>query len=351
MKRSAMKYLVCACCGGDLELFNFGNGGEESPEVMHGQIICAKCGQRHLVIKGVPRMMLPDSLTNSQKQTGDTFTKKWQSIPKYGYDPASEAFKNRWYLERYGWTQESFDVFIGTRQMVLDAGTGLGSHVSLYAGKTSAQVFGIDIGDCVDVAYERTRELPNAHILQSDLTNQPFRRGQFDFIASDQVLHHTPNTERSFKYLVSLLAPGGEIAIYVYKKKAALRELVDDYLRNITTRMTWDECVEFCEQVTLLGKALTEMKTVVDIEKDIPLLDIKAGKQDVQRFVYWNVLKCFWNPDFDLKTNVMVNVDWYHPVYAWRHTPAEVEGWFRDMGLKIMFERVEESGVSVRGRK
>jgi ubiquinone/menaquinone biosynthesis C-methylase UbiE len=289
-----------------------------------------------------------------QVQTADTFTRKWESIPEYGYSVESEKFRLQWYLHRYGWTETEFSRFLRTRRMILDAGTGLGSHVKMYADMvagTRALVFGVDLSDSIHIANQRVGRMDNVHLLQADINRLPFPDRQFDFIVADQVIHHTPDTREAFRNLVRLLDDGGQIAIYVYNKKAAIRELVDDYIRGLTTRMTWEECVEFCEQVTLLGKALTEMKAVVDVEQDIPLLGVKAGKQDAQRFIYWNIMKCFWNPDLDMRTNVMVNADWYHPVYAWRHTPAEVEEWFRDERLEIVFERVEESGISVRGRK
>ena len=43
--------------------------------------------------------------------------------------------------------------------------------------------------------------------------------GKFDFIYCQEVLHHTTNPFFAFKNLVNLVAPEGEIAIYVYKKR------------------------------------------------------------------------------------------------------------------------------------
>ena len=41
------------------------------------------------------------------------------------------------------------------------------------------------------------------------------------------------------------LAPGGTLAFYVYKVKAPLREYADDYIRERTTKMSVDECMDF----------------------------------------------------------------------------------------------------------
>jgi len=88
----------------------------------------------------------------------------------------------------------------------------------------------------------------------------------------------------------------------------------------------------------------------VQIPTDIPLLDLKAGTEDVQRFFYWNVMKCFWNEDYDLVTNTVVNFDWYHPKYASRHTPQEVESWFKQHRLEVETINIIPSGIAVLGR-
>ena len=54
------------------------------------------------------------------------------------------------------------------------------------------------------------------------------------------------------------------------------------------------------------------------------MLGIPAGEHDVQRLLYYNFVKCFWNDAFDYETNNMVNFDWYHPHNAWQHTEDEV---------------------------
>ena len=113
--------------------------------------------------------------------------------------------------------------------------------------------------------------------------------------------------------------------------------------------MPAEECYELCRQITLLGKALSDVKVDVVIPEEIPLLEIPAGADDVQRFVYWNVLKCFWNEDYDFETNVIVNFDWYHPKYAFRHEPEEVRAWFDENGLNLERLDVVPSGISAVG--
>ena len=91
--------------------------------------------------------------------------------------------------------------------------------------------------------------MPNVHFLQADLRQLPFKRKFFDYIYSDQVLHHTKNTGTSFKYLTKFLTGSGHISIYVYNKKAPVREYVDDFIRKKTVKMSIEECTEFSKQI------------------------------------------------------------------------------------------------------
>lgn len=267
-------------------------------------------------------------------QTQDSFSAKWQRIPDYGHTEETRKFQLDWYLRRYGWeTMENLAKFLRTRECILDAGTGLGRDAKMYAENTDGEVYGIDISDSIDIAREKLGDIPNLHLMRADIMDLPFEEGMFDFIASDQVLHHTSDTELAFRKLVPLLRRGGQIAIYVYKRKGQAREFADDLIRSYTTAMTAEQCYAFSVAVTWFGEALSGI--------DITL----------QRSVYWNLFKCFWNGDWDFETNVMVNFDWYHPQYAWRHTPEEVARWFRDAGLEILHFDVGDSGISVRGVK
>lgn len=347
MKERLLRWLVCPACGASFKSSNV----EQKSEIVSASIVCSK-GHRFAVIKGVPRLLIENQLVDTQRETKDSFSEKWRRIPNYGYEEKMRNFQLNWYLERYGWNSlENLINFLHTRQFILDAGTGLGRDAKLYAENTGGEVFGIDISDGIDVAYSSIGYLPNLHLIQADLTRLPFKDGFFDFIACDQVIHHTPNTEKSFKYLVRFLKPGGQIAVYVYRKKGPIREFCDDYIRSYTTKLSPQECYEFSEALTKLGKSLSELNVEINIPKDIPILEIKAGNYDLQRFVYWDVFKCFWNSDFDFETNVMINFDWYHPKDAHRHTPEEVNQWLKDTGLEIVSFNVAESGISARGVK
>lgn len=348
MKESLLNYIICPICSADFSLVN---PVLEGDEITSASLVCRQ-GHSFPVSDGVARLLVQDRLTEAQKQVRDSFSEKWRRIPDYGYTGRTKEFVHAWHLQRYGWGDlGNLAEFLGTRQSILDAGTGLGRDVKLYAEHTEGQVFGVDISQSIDIAYQHVGHLPNAHLIQADLTSLPFPKDFFDFIGSPGVLHHTPDTEKSFKCLIPFLMANGDIAIYVYKKKGAIREFCDDYIRSFTTKLSPDECYRFSEAITKFGKSLSDMNMDIMVPEDIPILEIEAGKHNLQRFIYWNVFKCFWNDDFGFETSVMVNFDWYHPEYAWRHTPEQVKSWFEDSNLEILHFDVGESGISVRGTK
>jgi hypothetical protein len=146
------------------------------------------------------------------------------------------------------------------------------------------------------------------------------------------------------------LNKNGTIAIYVYKKKAPIREFVDDYLREQIAGLPYEKAMEVCKQITLLGKALSEMKTSF-ISPAVNVLEIQSGDFDIQRFIYHFFMKCFWNPDLSMKENVIINYDWYHPQNCSRHTLKEVQDWFKENNLKITHTCSDFYGITMHGKK
>jgi SAM-dependent methyltransferase len=221
----------------------------------------------------------------------------------------------------------------------------------MFATNSNANVFGIDISDGIYNAYRDLDHIANLHFIQADLTRLPFAPEFFDYISCDQVIHHTPDTHQSFQALLRHLAPGGYIGIYVYKVKGPIREFCDDFIRQTTVNMDVEECFKVSEAITKFGKSLSDLNVEIEVPEDIPILGIKAGKHNLQRFIYWNVFKCYWNDTMDWHSNVITNFDWYHPLHAHRHTPEEVRSWYESAGLDIVSFDVVDSGTTILGRK
>ncbi len=346
MKIKLIEQIICPECRTD---FSLKIKKKEKEEIIEGSLTCTK-KHSFLIIGGIPRLV-SDKQQDFVK-TEDAFSSKWRYFNKTYHNKKWVEGQKKWFLERFGWnTISKLDSFLKTRSKILDAGTGVGNSARLFSSNPNAQVFAIDASESVEYAYKKYHKIKNIHFLQADIRKLPFRKNFFDFICSDQVLHHTKDTESSFKMLAKLLVKKGLISIYVYRKKGPLREFADDHIRESTVTMTEKQCMEFSKSMALLGKNLSQLKKKITITDDIPLLKIKAGTYDVQRFLYWNFLKCWWSPDVPFDQSVATNYDWYFPKFAYRHSEEEVRRWFKDIKLKIIHFNEIESGYSVNGEK
>jgi len=346
MKESLVEYLICPICSKNLTLKI---KKKIRGEINEGELTCLR---KHTfpVKEGIPNFVIDKSKTFVK--TEDSFSSKWKNYNKTYHSKKWFDGQKKWFLERFGWkTRSNFNKFLKTRRRILDAGTGVGNSAKLFSSNTKADVFAIDASESVTFAYKMYGKITNIHFLQADIQKLPFKKGFFDFICSDQVLHHTKNTERSFKILTKLLAKRGIISIYVYKIKGPMREYADNFIRKHTVKMTEKQCIEFSKDMALLGKNLSKIKKTITVTRDIPLLQIKAGTYDLQRFIYWNFLKCWWSNDVPFEQSVATNFDWYFPEYAYRHNPKEVKKWFKESKLQIIHFNEIESGISINGKK
>ncbi len=345
MKRSLLENIVCPKCSSDFRL----NAEKRLGEIIQGTLVCRK-NHRFSIIRGIPRLV-----TDKEKdfrKTENAFSSKWKNFNKTYHSKQWIQKQKKWFLERFGWKRESnFKKFLNSTKKILDAGTGVGNSAKLFSANPRSTVFAIDASDSIEFAYQKYGHIPNIHFIQADIRMLPFKKKFFDFICSDQVLHHTKDTRTSFLRLAKHLAKKGMISIYVYKKKGPIREFSDGYIREKTTKMSEKECIEFSKDMAYLGKSLTNINKKIKIQQDIPLLGIKKGTYDIQRFFYWNFIKCWYSDDVPFNQSVATNFDWYFPKYAYRHTKDEVKKWFKEAELKISHLDEIESGFSVNGRK
>jgi len=347
MKRALLDLVACPHDAGDLRLED--DGGTD--EIDQGELTCPD-GHRFPIRAGVPRLLAATGdETTDQSGTSDSFGGKWAMFREEDF-ASVEDFQFPWYDTRYGFgDEEGLRATLARCRTVLDAGSGLGYDAARFSRMCAqGQVVGIELTDLVTTAQRQFGALPNVHYVQADIMRPPLRPGQFDYVSCDQVIHHTPDARRAFHILAALLRPGGAFATYVYRRKSPLREFADDFLRERTTRLTLEECVEFSEAVTELGRELSEIDGTITLERGIPLLGIPPGEHDVQRLIYWYFMKCFWNAELGWNSSMLTNLDWYHPPIATRHTQEELLGWVGEAGLVVDHLDEQESGISVRAR-
>jgi SAM-dependent methyltransferase len=77
-------------------------------------------------------------------------------------------------------------------------------------------VVAVDLSEAVDTAFVHLRHLPNAHAVQASIFELPFLPCAFDFVCSIGVIHHTPDPEKAFRQLATLVRPGGRLFVWLY---------------------------------------------------------------------------------------------------------------------------------------
>ncbi len=112
-----------------------------------------------------------------------------------------------------------FESVAGKR--VLEIGCGQGSHTQLLAS-AGGEVTAIDI---TSRAVELTRQRLDlyglsADIREMDAENMTFADGEFDFIWSWGVVHHSAHTDRILREVARVLRPGGEFRFMVYHRRS-----------------------------------------------------------------------------------------------------------------------------------
>lgn len=287
-----------------------------------------------------------------QQQTNEIFSDKWSKYNESKEKERLYEFQRKWYLKLYGFeSEENLQNFLRRCDVILDAGCGLGYKAAWFAELApETLVIGMDFSDAARHAAKNYEKISNLFFMQGDIADTKLKSGAVTYVNCDQVIMHTEDPERTFAELARICSKDlGQVGCYFYAKKALPRELLDDYFREASSKMSRDQLWEMSVQLTELGRRLSELNVTFDAP-DIPALGIKGGVYDIQRFIYWNFAKCFWNTDLGPETSLSTNFDWYSPSNARRFNENEIKKMAQDNGLAIEFFHNEEACYSGRFR-
>lgn len=258
---------------------------------------CLGCNSLFPVVNGVARFVPNEFYSQS-------FGFQWNRFARTQLDSANGTTRSRdTFLQKTGWT---LGELAGRR--VLDAGCGMGRFAEICAD-AGAEIHAIDLSTAVEAAARNFGGRPNVHLYQADIMRLPFAPGTFDYVYSIGVLHHTPNTRKAFLNLAPLVKPGGRISIWVYSKKLRVF-LGSEVLRIVTPRLP--------KKVLLAASRIA-----------IPLYYLHRLP-----FVGFVTRICFpTSMEARPEWRWLDTFDWYSPMYQWKHSQTEVEGWFHEAGL------------------
>ena len=155
--------------------------------------------------------------------------------------------------------------FLRDKSIIFDAGCGLGYKAAwLAALAPHALVIAMDFSEAVVEAAALHKGTKNIFD-QGDIADTNILDNHIDYVNCDQVIMHTENPEQTFKELSRITNPKlGQIACYWYAKKALPRELIDDHFRLASQQLNHDELLALSEQLTELGRRLTDLNVRFD---------------------------------------------------------------------------------------
>lgn len=211
MKPSLLPYLACINCKGQFHLHEgetHSVDNSEGREIISGLLTCKFCLARFEISKGIPRLVDPQLSSSTDMNTGERFAEAWREFSR---------LDKRYKQQFFDWIFPVDPDYLQDK-MVLEAGVGKGRHAQIVAESGAKMVFGIDIGNAVDVAYENVGQLPKLHLIQADIRKLPFNN-IFDFAFSVGVLHHMDDPQAGFSSVVDCLRRDGSLCIWVYGKE------------------------------------------------------------------------------------------------------------------------------------
>jgi len=239
-----------------------------------------------------------------KKITFKFFDYKWDKVPTWASD--TEKIYRQWYLERYGHnTLDNLSLFLKDKKRILEAGCGLARDSKMFAElNPTVEIIAMDQSEQALKIAKKTLDLyDNCKVVRDDITNFKIM-GKFDFISCDQVLHHTPDLEKTLSHLYSYLTIDGVLNFSVCRKKNKYRDFVDDLIMEHARTLSPEKLWEFSEIVTRFGKAIYELE-INNVSFD------KKKYVNLQRFVHDHVFRCWYNPEIDFDLSVSSNYDWF----------------------------------------
>jgi SAM-dependent methyltransferase len=313
MKQRLLQHLVCPSCGGEIRLLSVASG--EEGEIMEGDLDCAACAGHFPIVRGVPRFAELSKVEADKAATAANFGWQWQHFTQ-----ADEQYEEQF----LGWIAPVQPEFFKDK-FVLEGGCGKGRHTQLAARWGAREVIGVDLSAAVETAYAATRHLDNAHIVQADIYQLPFKREQFDYAFSVGVLHHLPDPRGGFRSLAEKVKAGGHLSAWVYgaENNGWITRWVNPLRQRVTSRMNQRTLLQLSKLPTVAVYAATKLLYG-------PLNRSERGTALARHLFYNDYLSAISN--FGWREQHTIVFDHLVAPTAFYISREEFEKWWREIG-------------------
>jgi SAM-dependent methyltransferase/uncharacterized protein YbaR (Trm112 family) len=351
MYRRLLDFLCCPTCGGRFELDLLAAARHDDALEISDALLHCPGDHWFPVVGGIPRL-LPNAMQKHlsrlqallpasspvlarlrvespsehyDRRTQQNFDLEWQhhQLGDKTWGMALDARVSGFFLEPLRLSPSELE-----GKVVLDAGCGNGTQSVAYT-EHGVEVVAMDLSSGLERGYEFRHHRPNArpervHFVQADLQAPPLRPECVDIIHSAGVLHHTPDTERTFRRLCKVLRPTGHFYIWVYKYEPVVTPIVNG-LRRITTRLP----------------ATVFARVAAAAADPFRLFTLALNALGVRRYV-----------SMSRREAALALMDIFGAPYAHYHSVDEVSEWFRAEGFTDIWDcNHSRRGFGVCGRR
>jgi SAM-dependent methyltransferase len=214
--------LASPCCGAEMEA---GRDGFR----------CANCRHGFAIEDGIAHLFWPHDSIEHEGDVTESVKAFYEETPFPNYDD-HDTLRSLIDKSRRGGYAHQLQRAIPFNSTTLEVGCGTG-QLSNFLGISCRRVVGSDL--CLNSlrlgeAFRRKHELDRVQFVQMNLFRPAFKRGYFDVVLCNGVLHHTSDPFGGFRSLAPLVRPGGHIVIGLYGRYGRL--MTD--LRRHLFRMT-----------------------------------------------------------------------------------------------------------------
>ncbi len=309
MRSELLPILRCPQCRGRLTLTDAAPA--QGPTVS-GLLVCQDCAAQHPVADAIPRFVPAENYASN-------FGMQWNLFRQTQLDSHTGVPISRdRFFSQSRWRPEDLE-----GKWVLDVGCGAGRFAEI-ALSTGAHVVAMDYSSAVDACHGNLGQSDRLHVVQGDVYHLPFAPESFDYVYCFGVLQHTPDVAGAFAALPTMVRPGGQLAVDLYKA-SPLNVLWPKYwLRPFTKRMDATRLFHLCQwmvkyllpvsnavrRVPGIGPKLRYAVPVVNYEGVLPLTR--------EQHRIWSLLDTF---------------DMLAPAHDHPQSAATLQRWFEQAGL------------------
>jgi SAM-dependent methyltransferase len=276
---------------------------------------------------------LINALNNESSHIQKSFSTEWEALAEN--DRAwGRSVETRLYEFKERLLLKDSDL---TNKKVLDAGCGHG-EIEFALSPFFIDLVALDISNSIEdikKRYEMNSSLvKNAriHFIQADISQLPLKEELFDYIFSDGVLHHTPNTKQSFINISKTLQKNGKCFIMVY---------------SYDHKTIWDKILDRTIQIIRKISKLINPR----------ILYLICYILSPIYFLYVSLMNLFVNKKRhrtkrSLKELSLSLFDTFSPMFDWNHSTEEVITWYNELNYSDVKKTFSSHiGIGIVGRK